>query len=139
MMTRTRVLSAAAVAALTLAACGGGSDKTTTTPATTSQIAATTVAPNNSQATTTANTNQATTTTAKANTSGKVNANTASVPELQKAFETAGIPSAQRWAQEVDEYRPYPVDPKWGKLRQELGKYNIAPDVLDKIIATLEL
>jgi len=38
----------------------------------------------------------------------------------------------------VDEYRPYPTDdPSLAKLRQELAKYNPAPDVLEKILATL--
>lgn len=70
----------------------------------------------------------------------RVNANTATIPQLQAAFETAGISNAARWAREVDEYRPYPADdPNWGKLRRELAKYNPAPDVLEKIIATLTL
>ena len=68
----------------------------------------------------------------------KVNANTASVPELQAAFEAAGVTNAARWAREVEEYRPYPTnDPSFAKLRQELAKYNPAPDVLEKILATL--
>ena len=68
----------------------------------------------------------------------KVNANTASVPELQAALEAAGVTNAARWAREVDEYRPYPMDdPSLAKLRQELAKYNPAPDVLEKILATL--
>jgi len=68
----------------------------------------------------------------------KVNANTASIPELQRAFEAAGISSAARWAREVDEYRPYPADdPTFAKLRRELAKYNPAPGVVDQIIATL--
>jgi hypothetical protein len=62
------------------------------------------------------------------------------VPELQKAFEAAGIPSAARWAREVEEYRPYPTDdPTFAKLRRELAKYNPAPGVVDQIIATLSL
>jgi hypothetical protein len=70
----------------------------------------------------------------------KVNANTASIAELQQAFEAAGIPSAARWAREVDEYRPYPTDdPTFAKLRQNLAKYNPSPDVVEKIIATLTL
>jgi hypothetical protein len=72
--------------------------------------------------------------------STKVSANDASIAELQRAFEAAGIPNAARWAREVDEYRPYPTnDPGFAKLRQELSKYNPSPDVLEKIIATLAL
>lgn len=69
----------------------------------------------------------------------KLNANTASVEELQAAFAAAGITNADRWAREVAEYRPYPADPTWAQLRQELSKYNIGPDVLEKIIAVLEV
>ena len=70
---------------------------------------------------------------------GKVNANTASVDELQAAFVDVGITNADRWAREVAEYRPYPADPTWAQLRQELSKYNIGADVLEKIIAVLEV
>jgi hypothetical protein len=70
----------------------------------------------------------------------KVNANTASVAELQRAFETAGISNAARWAREVEEYRPYPTDdPSFAKLRRELAKYNPGPGVVDQIIAALAL
>jgi hypothetical protein len=70
----------------------------------------------------------------------KVDANTASVAELQRAFETASIPSAARWAREVEEYRPYPTDdPSFAKLRRELAKYNPGPGVVDQIVATLTL
>ena len=72
--------------------------------------------------------------------SATVNANTASIPELQRAFEANGIPNAARWAREVDEYRPYPTnDPSFGKLRGELAKYNPSADVLQKILASLTL
>ena len=70
----------------------------------------------------------------------KVNANTASVAELQRAFEAAGISNAARWAREVEEYRPYPTDdPSFAKLRRELAKYNPGPGVVDQIVATLAL
>ncbi len=69
---------------------------------------------------------------------GKVNINSADIGELEAAFKAAGVSNARRWAQEVDEYRPYATDPDFAKLRQELGKYNIDPAVLEKIIATLE-
>ena len=69
---------------------------------------------------------------------GKVNINSASTSELEKAFDAIGVTNARRWAREVDEYRPYPKDPDFGKLRQELGKYNISPEILALIISTLE-
>jgi hypothetical protein len=37
------------------------------------------------------------------------------------------------------EYRPYEADPTWARLRQELGKYNIDPAVLEQIIALLRV
>jgi DNA uptake protein ComE-like DNA-binding protein len=69
---------------------------------------------------------------------GKVNINEATTSELEAAFKAAGVSNARRWAQEVDEYRPYPTDPDFAKLRQELGKYNIDPSMLQKILDTLE-
>jgi hypothetical protein len=70
----------------------------------------------------------------------KVNANTASQDEIQRALEANGVPNAARWAVEVVEYRPYPTDdPSFAKLRQNLAKYNPAPGVVDQIIATLTL
>jgi hypothetical protein len=69
----------------------------------------------------------------------RINANTASESELAAAFAAAGISNAERWAREVTEYRPYPDDPGWAQLRQELGKYNIDPAVLEQIIAILEV
>ncbi len=69
---------------------------------------------------------------------GKVNINEASTSELEAAFKAVGVSNARRWAQEVDEYRPYPTDPGFAKLRQELGKYNIDPKVLELILSTLE-
>ena len=71
---------------------------------------------------------------------GKVSANRATRAELQRAFEAAGIPNPGRLAVEVEEYRPYPSnDPGMAKLRRELAKYNIAPAVVDQVIATLSL
>jgi hypothetical protein len=68
----------------------------------------------------------------------KVNPNTASIPDIQAALEANGVPNAARWAREVDEYKPYPADdPNMAKLRQNLAKYNPAPDVVDKIVASL--
>jgi hypothetical protein len=49
------------------------------------------------------------------------------------------VSNPEKWAEEVDEYRPYPNDPKWAKLRQELGKYKIDPALLEKIISVLEV
>jgi len=67
-----------------------------------------------------------------------VSANTASRADLAAAFTAAGISSADRWAGEVIEYRPYPADdPDFAKLRANLAKYNPGPGVVDKIVSTL--
>ena len=69
-----------------------------------------------------------------------LSANDASISELATAFESAGISNAQRWAREVDEYRPYSVDDTgYTKLRGELAKYNPASGVVDAIVARLHL
>lgn len=81
---------------------------------------------------------EATTVPPAAQAGGKVNINESGTSELEAAFKAAGVTNPRRWAQEVDEYRPYPTDPDFAKLRQELGKYNIAPSILDLIISTLE-
>ena len=70
---------------------------------------------------------------------GKISANEASEEELAQRFGQAGIPNAERWADEVTEYRPYPADdPNFAKLRDELAKYNPGPGVVDQIVAVLQ-
>lgn len=78
------------------------------------------------------------TSTTGAGTAATVNANEATVEELTAAFDSAGVPNAERWAREVEEYRPY-TDDGWAHLRQELSKYNIDQATFDKIVGTLEL
>ena len=118
----------AAFAAVALAACGG-SDKAATV---------TTLSPATTVSSTTSVTTTASTATTAKSTTTKVNANTATQAELQAAFQAAGVSNPAQWAREVTEYRPYTADDtNWGKLRKELAKYNIASDVLEKIIATL--
>jgi hypothetical protein len=131
-MTRFPTLAALGLAVLTLiAACAapaGSTAPATTAPAATGPAASATspagsVAPGASTALTV----------------GNINANTASEAELRAAFEAAGISNAAKWAKEVAEYRPYAADPTWATLRQELGKYNIDPAVLEGIIALLQV
>ena len=50
----------------------------------------------------------------------------------------SGKSNAERWAHEVEEYRPY-SDDGWAHLRQELSKYNIDDATFEQIVATLEL
>jgi DNA uptake protein ComE-like DNA-binding protein len=122
---RTLMIGVAAVAGtLVLSACGGSAATSRTTAA--APPAQSASAPAASPAT--------------GSVTQKVNANTASVAEMQQAFEAAGISSAARWAREVEEYRPYPTDdPSFAKLRRELAKYNPGPGVVDQIVATLAL
>lgn len=78
--------------------------------------------------------------TGAASTVRKVNANTASIAEIQAALEAAGVSNAARWAREVDEYRPYAAtDTNFTKLRGELTKYNPTADTVEKIISALSL
>jgi DNA uptake protein ComE-like DNA-binding protein len=70
----------------------------------------------------------------------KANANTASKAEITAALTAAGVASADRWAGEVVEYRPYATnDPTFAKLRQNLVKYNPAAGVVDQIVSALSL
>ncbi|KUI22096.1 hypothetical protein AU195_07315 [Mycobacterium sp. IS-1496] len=68
----------------------------------------------------------------------KVSANTASVEDITARLEAAGVPNAERWADEVVEYRPYPPDdPDLQKLRDNLAKYNPGEDTVNKIVSAL--
>jgi DNA uptake protein ComE-like DNA-binding protein len=121
------------VLAIGLAACAGAGAASTPSSATSTSASPTpTSTPSESSVASSTPSESAPATT-------KVNANSATVEELPAAFEAAGFSNADRWAREVAEYRPYPADPTWAQLRQELGKYNIGPAVLEEIIALLEV
>jgi DNA uptake protein ComE-like DNA-binding protein len=117
-------------AALTLSACGGDDGDTT---------AATAIVSSSDSTTTTASDDASTTTEAAAATPTTVDANNASIDELATAFEAVGVANAERWAREVDEYRPYSGTDDWAKLKQELSKYNIDDATLAKILSVLEV
>ena len=151
MSRRTPFLTAGLLGALLLATTACGSDNksvsagsvaaSSTTAAAATTVAATSAATTPAPAPTEAGAVPTATpavTNPPAQAGGKVNINDASVPELEAAFKAAGVSNARRWAQEVDEYRPYATDPSFAKLRQELGKYNIDPKVLELIISLLE-
>jgi len=128
LVTRRQALGLALVAGaggLLLVACGGSATATSAPAAVATTAPVPTTAPT---AATTAATGARATTTA------------ATKAELTAAFQAAGIPTPDRWAQEVTEYRPYPTDdPTFAKLRSNLAKYNPAPEVVNQIIATLSL
>lgn len=128
MPTRHALLGLTLVVAGTVAACGGGA-AATTAPATTSAPSSTASVEPSSEASVEAS----------ADASIKLDANTATQEELAAAFTAAGISNPDKWAREVAEYRPYPNDPTWAQLRQELGKYNIDPAVLEQIISLLQV
>jgi hypothetical protein len=68
----------------------------------------------------------------------KVSANTASDKEIESALAAAGVSNPGRWAHEVVEYRPHPMDdPNLQKLRDNLAKYNPGEETLDKIVSAL--
>ncbi|WP_051684011.1 hypothetical protein [Blastococcus sp. URHD0036] len=68
----------------------------------------------------------------------RVSANTASADEIAAALESAGVSNAERWAEEVVEYRPYPTDdPDLTRLRDNLAKYNPGQETVDKIVSAL--
>ena len=143
---RPWILALATLSLVTLTACGSGGSAASPTPAakatqgssavsSSSSPAAASPAPSVASSPAAAAAPESTGTTAQ-----KVNANTASIDQIQQALDANGVPNAARWAREVDEYRPYPTnDPSMAKLRQELAKYNPAPDVVGKIVASLTL
>ena len=78
-------------------------------------------------------------TTAAAASAGRVSANDASQAELVAALTAAGVPNAERWTQEVLEYRPYSSDDATlQKLQDNLAKYNPDPATLQAILGALE-
>lgn len=128
---RTVALLFAGAAAL--AACSGGTPSTTPASATSSPTNPVTEA----TAEATSATVEATASTAA--TTGAVSANTATTEELIAALEAAGVPNADRWAGEIEEYRPYDVaDPTLGRLQDNLAKYDPDPATLAAILSALQ-
>jgi hypothetical protein len=128
--TRLLATCAAAALALSLAACGGTTaPSTTTAPAPSAAAAEPTDSDDDSAAADDGET---------ADARAKVSANTASEDEIASALEAAGVSSADRWAEEVVEYRPYPADdPDLTKLRENLAKYNPGQETTDLIVSAL--
>jgi hypothetical protein len=121
MRTPTKVLLPLLLAGtIGLAACGGGDD-TSTAAATT----ASTAAPSASTA-------------ASGGIVAKVSANDAPKADIAAALSAAGVDNADRWADEVVEYRPYTPDGGEAHLRDELAKYNPGADTVDAIVGALD-
>ena len=91
-----------------------------------------------SSASTTTAAASSSTTGSSSSTAGTVSANDASQAEIAAALDAAGVANADRWADEVVEYRPYDdASEGFPRLREELAKYNPADGVIDSIIAVL--
>ena len=132
-MIQMRLTSALLLMTFVVACGAGATSSATATAAATSSAVSTAVA-------TTAATSTAAASATPATTVAKVSANNATNAQLTAAFTAAGIPNPSAWAREVQEYRPYDAsDANMTKLRQNLAKYNPAPGVVDKIVATLSL
>ena len=114
----TLTLAAAAV----LAACSGsGAGATATTAAS---------APAASAADSTGTTGGAT---------ARISANTATTDEIVAALTAAGVPNPERWAREIQEYRPYDAsDTALTRLQQNLAKYNPDAATLAGILSVLQ-
>jgi hypothetical protein len=67
----------------------------------------------------------------------KINPNIASTSELAAAFEAAGVPNADKWAHEVEEYGPYTPESIEPTLTKELGKYGIDDATLATLLSVL--
>jgi DNA uptake protein ComE-like DNA-binding protein len=78
--------------------------------------------------------------TASASTSVQtVDPNTATDEELVAALRSAGVDNPERWTDEVKEYGPYTAENLEPTLTQELGKYDISQDQLNKILSALKV
>lgn len=107
-----------------LVACAGAA--TTSPSGTPSDVAPTAVASASGAATT-------------ESAGSKVSANSATDRELVAALTAAGVPSPDRWAREIQEYRPYDTsDLTLQKLQDNLAKYNPDPATLAAILSTLQ-
>ena len=116
-----RSVSLAAVAALAVMACSGA-------PATTSP-----------PATAAASTAVVSGTATSAAVTARVSANDASQEELVAALTAAGVPNADRWAREIEEYRPYDTsDATLQKLQDNLAKYDPDAATLAGILSALQ-
>lgn len=134
---RSRRVAAAAGLTVLLAACGtsGATSDTTTSTDDTTTTATETETPSTAASTTTGTSDDVP---GPGEADATVDANTASVGEIADALDAAGVDNADRWAREVEEYRPYPTDdPDLTRLQQNLAKYNPGDETLARILSAL--
>jgi hypothetical protein len=126
---RVQQTAASVALVLTVVACSASSTTSTGSPAATPPPPATSGAASSTPPTATATVGM---------TAGKVSANTATSDELVAALQAAGVSSADRWAREVMEYRPYDTsDATLQHLQDNLAKYNPDPATLAAILSAL--
>lgn len=104
-----------------------------------SPVAATTQAPVTTSTPVTTAAPSTSPTSASLDSATKVSANAATHAELVTALTAAGVANADRWAGEIEEYRPYDTsDPTLAHLQSELAKYNPDPATLAAILGVLQ-
>jgi competence protein ComEA len=114
-----RSISLASIAALALLGCSSGTASTSPSGAATSSAASTVPAASGAAT--------------------RVSANDATHDQLVAALTSAGVPNADRWAKEIEEYRPYDTsDATLQKLQDNLAKYNPDAATLAGILAALQ-
>ncbi len=127
-------------ATLALGACGATSSTTSEAPkAAASSAAASASAAASSAAAPVSSAATAAASSAAAATTPKVNANTASKADISAALTKAGVKNADKWANEIEEYRPYTATTLTTKLKGELGKYGVDQETLAKIMSVLTI
>ncbi len=136
----TAITSCLIGATLTLGACGANSSTTTEAPkAAASAAAASVSAAASSAAASVSSAATAASSSAAAASTEKVNANTASKGDIAAALTKVGVKNADKWANEIEEYRPYTATTLPTKLKGELGKYGVDQDTLAKIMSVLTI
>lgn len=125
------------VALMALSACGSSGTPTTTGGAAAPQPSVSATATPSSPSASGAASSGSTSSNGAATQPAKVNANTASKSDIAKALENAGIPNSAKWADEIEEYRPYTQGDLTSKLGTELGKYGVDSATLQKILSVL--
>lgn len=136
---RTSILVLAASATV-LGACGDDKkEPAATIAATTPATTPVTTATSSSASGSTAASGTSSAAASGTNSTAKVSANTASDSEILAALNGAGVSNADKWLDEIKEYRPYDAsDPSLQKLRDELAKYNPDAATLDAILGVLQ-
>ncbi|MFD1211574.1 hypothetical protein ACFQ36_05915 [Arthrobacter sp. GCM10027362] len=68
-----------------------------------------------------------------------VDPNTATDDQLVAALRSAGVDNPERWADEIKKHGPYTAGNLKPTLTQELGKYGISRDQLNRVLSALKV